>query len=288
MLNQVQRLVLGTVQFGLNYGINSEGKPSEIEVKKILELCKNKGLRFIDTAYVYGNSEDVIGRNWPNEASDSFKIITKLPPGTTPDTAVGQTKASLARLRQKSVYGLLFHRFSDYKTDHTAFDQVLVDLKSQRHITHYGFSLYQPEEALWLLENAQSVDIVQVPYSILDRRFEAVFKKLKDKFNTEIHVRSVFLQGLYFKSPEDLPAHLYPLKKYLIAIQRQADRHQVSLATLLLSFIFQNDLIDGILTGVDNSAQLEQNIQGLSQLIPNLSEIPVQNEHLKLLNPANW
>src|SRR5262245_41878939 len=80
MPSPVNRLSLGTVQFGLDYGIaNTTGKVSEVQVQKILHKALTEGLGAIDTASSYGNSEAVLGKFLKSHA-DSFKIVTKLAP----------------------------------------------------------------------------------------------------------------------------------------------------------------------------------------------------------------
>ena len=56
-------IILGSAQFGLNYGItNKKGKVSEQELVKILELAAESGITTIDTAPAYGSSEETLGK----------------------------------------------------------------------------------------------------------------------------------------------------------------------------------------------------------------------------------
>ena len=70
----MSKLGLGTVQFGINYGINSEfGKVKSKEVMKILNYAHIKNINYLDTAPSYGDSEKVLGTS---KKSD-FKVVTK-------------------------------------------------------------------------------------------------------------------------------------------------------------------------------------------------------------------
>ena len=75
---QVPQLCLGTVQFGLPYGItNQTGQVPEKEVRSILALAASSGISLLDTAQAYGNAESVLGHCWPKDAAR--RLISKLP-----------------------------------------------------------------------------------------------------------------------------------------------------------------------------------------------------------------
>ncbi len=287
-MNNRSRFVLGTVQFGLDYGINSAGRPDTDEVRKILKLCLQSGVRYLDTAHAYGTSEEVLGQSWPDDASNAFRIVTKVPPGTSPSSFDQKIEVSLDRLNENGVYGVLFHRLVDFQADPKRFEERMIRAKAAGKVRCFGYSLYQPEEAEWLLEHASIVDLVQVPYSILDTRFSEVISKLKAKYNTEIHVRSVFLQGLYFKQPADLTEKLKPLAPYITQLIELSGLLSCNLNELLLSYVFQNKQIDGVLTGVDNAEQLRLNLEAINNLKTGLPDITIPEKLYPLLNPANW
>ena len=69
------KLILGTVQFGLNYGINNTiGKMSEDKVFELLETAYDLGIRTLDTAEAYGNAHSVIS-NFHKQSKKRFNII---------------------------------------------------------------------------------------------------------------------------------------------------------------------------------------------------------------------
>ena len=110
------KLAIGTVQFGLDYGIsNTSGKVSELKVDEILNEATKINIDTLDTAIVYGESEDVLGRIGVN----GFKIVTKLPPAPKNVTnvkawAVTNVNSSLKRLNVKKIYGLMLHQSDDF------------------------------------------------------------------------------------------------------------------------------------------------------------------------------
>ena len=167
----------------------------------------------------------------------------------------------------------------------------LVKFKNEKKINKIGYSIYEKKQIDYLLDKGFIPDIIQLPYSLLDRKFEKYFMKLK-KLGTEIHVRSVFLQGLYFMNNKKLPEKLLPLKKYLESIDSICKEFNISIGELALNFVNENEYIDKIIIGVDSSNQLDQNIKMVKNWNSNkiinklISKITVKEQHL--LSPVNW
>ena len=119
-------------------------------------------------------------------------------------------KESLNRLNLKKVYGALFHVFDDFNKNKQLYEK-LNNFKKDGLVEKIGFSLYFPEQLEQLINSKIDIDIIQVSYSIFDQRFVKYFKDLK-MLGIEIHVRSVFLHGLYFKTQMILVVILMKLK----------------------------------------------------------------------------
>ena len=281
------KLAIGTVQFGMSYGINNEnGIPSDKEVNEIFELSLDNNIKYLDTSISYGNSEERISIL----ADNKFNIITKSNNVKTSGELVTSIVSSLSSLKTESVYGFLFHNADNLIKNHDLWS-TLIRFKSEKKIKKIGYSIYSTRQLDHLLEYGFIPDIVQLPYSILDRKFEKYFKKLK-KLGAEIHVRSVFLQGLYFMNLQNLPEKLLPLKKYLIEINHVCSQFNFSMGELALNFVNENEYVDKIIIGVDSSNQLDQNIKMVKNWNSNkiinklISKITVKEQHL--LSPVNW
>lgn len=273
------KLVLGTVQFGCQYGINSAGRPDKDMVAEILLEAYKSGIIKLDTSSAYGDSEQVLGECIPAEAE--FEIISKYPKGIGPiDQAI---EGSFSRLREKKLYGYLLHHFELYKEDNALWNNFM-RLKDEGKVSKVGFSLYNPEELEFLLKNKVKFDLLQIPYNIFDRKFEPYLKELSEA-GVEIHVRSTFLQGLFFKNRNELPEKLKPLEKYLRQLDEYAANSGLTIAELALNFNIQNPFIQGVLMGVDNVEQLTNNIKSIIDSEIDLNIIVKEQE---LLNPVNW
>ena len=163
-------------------------------------------------------------------------------------------------------------------------------LKSLKKIKKIGFSIYNEKELNEILNIGFIPDLVQLPYSILDRRFEKSLIRLK-QLGVEIHVRSVFLQGLYFREINSIPKKLNYLKPFLEKLHEICKINNISMSSLALNFIKQNKNIDKLVIGLDSVSQLKENISAMrynldSDIIKSIHEINVLEK--ELLNPINW
>ena len=275
----MSKIVLGTVQFGLQYGVNSAGRPSEEAVKSILAEAAKGGITTLDTSSAYGNSEEILGECVTPE--EKFKIVSKYPKGDTPVKEM--FNASLKRLKVDSLYGYLLHHFDVYKSNPKVWDEFIA-LKNSDKVKKIGFSLYTPEELEFILDNKSPFDLIQVPFNIFDKKFLPYMKKLHYK-GVEIHVRSTFLQGLFFKDRNALPEKLKPMKKYLLQVDEFSKASGLSISEIALNYNLQNPYIDGVLIGVDNVEQLQMNLNSVKDTP---IDIEVEVKEQELLNPVNW
>lgn len=251
-----QRLALGTAQFGLAYGLNNQaGQPTTAAVAEVLAAAQAAGLTLLDTAAAYGNSEVRLGELAGDNAA--FDLITKLPAG--PPAQVTQYLAeSLARLRRTQLYGVLFHAFGPLQAQPAAW-LALQAARAAGQVARIGVSLYHPQEAEWLLAQGWDLDLVQVPYNVLDQRFAAVLPRLAAR-GAEVHVRSAFLQGLLLREPASLPAFFHPLAPKLRQLRALTDEAGVPLAAALLLFAACAPGVARAVIGVDSVANLHENL----------------------------
>lgn len=274
------KLILGTVQFGCDYGINSAGRPNNNEVRSILEECLSVGVNMLDTSSAYGNSEKVLGEEIPDKSK--FKIISKYPKSSLP--VYKKLKNSLNDLGKDKLYGYLLHHFQIYNGYPEIWND-FIDLKETGKVENIGFSLYSPDELEKIIKDGIPFDIVQIPYNIFDRKFEPYLPTLS-RMGVKVHVRSTFLQGLFFKKRDSLPNSLQPLKKYLSELDRYSEDNGLTVAEVALNSNLQNPYIDGVLIGVDNKEQLIGNIRSINNGV--IIDFNPDIKEQELLNPVNW
>jgi len=277
------KLAIGTVQFGLDYGItNQSGQVTIKEVKGILDFAKDNGIDTLDTASGYGNSEKVLGE----VGVDNYQIITKtisLKNGV--DKVIDGFYQSLNDLSQKQVEGLLIHNIQDIENKQfSALFNKLNELKQQGLIKKIGFSTYTPEQVNFLLENFD-FNIIQVPFNVFDTRLiqSDQLQVLKSK-GVEIHARSVFLQGVLLDF-DNLSDYFLTWKAQFTEYQAMVKNSGLSLLEYALNFVLSVQEIDRVLVGVNNEQQLREIVLSLKGL-DGLEDYFIND--INLLNPSLW
>lgn len=285
-----KKLILGTVQMGLPYGINNSlGKISLENSIEILEYAYESGIEILDSAKAYGNVHEVIGAFHAKNPTKKFKVITKLPHEINIDIEQ-KVDSYLNDMKVNQLHALLFHSFSSYSSNIDKF-HVLRKLKSDKKINNIGVSVYTNEEVESVILNDE-IDIIQLPFNLLDNinlRGE-ILEKIKASGKT-VHIRSAFLQGLFFKDTEEQNEIVQKLKSELNLLSEISKRDKASIAEMALSYCCQQTTIDNVVIGIDSLNQLVDNIKSANynikpQTIDAINMIKLKN--LDILNPSLW
>lgn len=289
-------LGLGTVQFGLDYGVsNKEGKVPVVSVQPILETAVRNGIRVLDTAAAYGSSEQVLGSAMP--AGNNFKVITKLPALNKEAVTDGDIAflrntfgESLRKLGLDRIYGLLMHAPGDLLIHGgDAVYRLLNNLKEQGRVEKIGVSVYSGDELDRLLHH-YDFDCMQLPLNVLDRNLalSGHITRLKTS-GVEIHIRSAFLQGLLLMPPGQVNPFFAPI---LPVLKRYHDfLYDNGLSPVEGAFAFLRTLedIDVILVGVAGVKELEENIRAFTvKLPPGLDFSPFAVGIEEMVKPQQW
>lgn len=287
------KLILGTVQLGVDYGINNNyGKPNQETAFKILNTAWDNDIRILDTAEAYGTSQNVIGDFHNNYPEKKFKIISKLNPlvKVKKGDLHQVIEANLKILNIKYLHGYLFHNYANFKENEVLYKE-LVQLKQKLLINKIGVSLHTNEAIEDVLLNYPEFDIIQLPFNLLDNHSKRGELLLKAKSKSiEIHTRSAFLQGLFFKNAKNLTHNFNALKYGLETIEVIKKTSNIDTQTLCLQYVLQKKYIDKVLIGVDSAEQLLTNIKSSTGIknIPNNDIDTINVKNSELLNPANW
>jgi spore coat polysaccharide biosynthesis protein SpsF len=303
------KLVLGTAQLGLNYGIvNRFGKPDQATAEKLIKTAIANGTTYIDTARAYGSSEEVIGDVLKSGWEGRAQVITKLSPLTdcpadaTPATINAFVDASIfhscAALRTRKLDILMLHRTSHLSDWSGAAWSRLLEHKANGTLQALGASIQNPAELEQALATAE-VEFIQMPFNIFDWRWDALIPRIraaKQLRSLSIHVRSALLQGLIPSTAAEYwhkanVEHPDSIIEWLVGQCRDASRANVT--DLCLSFVKSADWIDGVVVGVESYEQLSENIQifcsadlSNQQMCATKASRPLLEE--QSLNPACW
>jgi len=287
----MSKLALGTVQFGIDYGINSGVKVESNEVINIINCARNNDIRLLDTAQLYGSSEQVLG----DVNTQDFDIVSKtrgfaeeVITEKVASLVISDLYQSLKLLKQKSLYGLLVHHGEDLlKPGGEMIVNQLQSLKQQGLVNKIGISAYTDSQIKKIVDRFD-IDIIQFPMNILDRRLidKGLLNKIYSK-GIEIHTRSVFLQGLLLMDYKKRPKQFDRWNSLWKFWDEWLADNKLSALEAAIRYMISIPEISRVLVGVDNKDQLQNIINAVDGNLPPIPEELSMNDP-DLLNPSNW
>lgn len=291
------RFTLGTVQFGLPYGIaNRTGQPSYEEVRAMIARAWERGVSVLDTASAYGESEQTIGRALADlELLERMRVVTKvapLPAGLAPADAAKRIEESvvqsLRRLHLETVPLALIHHERNIE-----YIDGLLALKDRGLIQAAGVSFVRPLAAQRAL-GTPGVQGWQITASLLDRRFtdRGIASAARGR-GIAVFARSIYLQGLLLMDDAATPPHLTDVAGPRRRIREIASAHGLTLQELAIRGVLALPGIQSLVMGVDTLAQLDQNLDIVDAGPPPagaLAELQAYRPELAddLLQPSDW
>ncbi|MEN8255778.1 MAG: aldo/keto reductase, partial [Verrucomicrobiota bacterium] len=256
------RVMLGTVQFGLDYGIAKGGRPSYEACRDIVACALEAGINCFDTAAAYGESEQVLGKIISDlNVVDQVVVVSKcmpvcdaeLPADQAPEFIEKSLLQSLKNLQMDSLPVFLFHRDGDLP-----WMDVLHSMKEKGLIGRVGISVDTLDGAEQAVES-DLVEAMQLPHNLFDHRFSGkVFDRVQER-NIPLFARSAFLQGLLLMPEERIPKSLHevvPVRRKIEALTREAG---MGMPELCLRYSLSFPAIASVLIGVDSVEQLREN-----------------------------
>ena len=274
MKNEISKLTLGTAQLGFSYGINnSQGQPTEKETREILNYAFANGINAIDTSPNYGNSEKRIGqfvRVIRGLFTSEPFIITKLDAQDFPEEVWGNRPNLFQKVEDELNYSrqnldiemipayILHFANQAFWKEGVLLDR-LVKMKKKGYVKFIGTSLYTGEELERCIDDKR-IDVVQLPFSILDRRLleSGLLRKASER-GIIIFARSVFLQGLVFM--QQLPVELSNAQRAISGLYQVAAIYDMSVNELCLRYVLSINEISSVVIGIDSLNQLKENIR---------------------------
>lgn len=294
--SRLNRIGLGTAQFGMPYGIsNTRGQIDTTESQRILKMATENGIELIDTAAMYGESEQILGELLGE--NHRFRVITKtlapkkqLEPVKQIQSIFETFTASLKRLKQQSVYALLVHAAADLFTPSgTGLVEMLQRAQENRQVEKIGVSVYD-RATLERVLDVFTPDIIQAPVGILDQRLlhSGILHDLHEA-NVEIHARSVFLQGLLLMPPDQLDKFFAPIRPHLEHVRSFINSQGETLIKGALHAVLQHDCIDAVIVGVTSATELQEvctACRNMPKETIDYSGCALSDE--QFLNPSRW
>ena len=254
------KLCLGTVQMGQQYGIKNElgRKPRLEESFLVLQAAVDSGIDCFDTASVYGDAEEILGGFGISRFP--VKVISKMRAGgiNGKNEVIEELCISLNRLHLKSLYGYLLHSAKDLYSPEIL--RGLTKAKEAGLTEHIGVSIYEPEDALYAVQS-HIIDIIQIPYNVFDQRLDKTdFFEMAEQNHIQVYARSAFLQGLLLMEPDALPSNLQTAQSYLREFREICEQYHFSVLEASLLYSYCHPGISYVVFGVDTVEQLKSNL----------------------------
>ena len=295
------KITLGTVQLSMKYGISNLTESTVKTTHEVLMTAKKKGIISFDTSPQYGKIEKTLGNFFKKQKIKNPTVISKIPPiefleKPTFDDVYTKVKKhitqSLNDLNLEQIPVCLIHNPQNMSNYDGMIVKALELLKEYGHIKKIGCSVYTKKDVEKFLE-INKFDVIEIPINLFNTKIvdEKRLNRLKEK-DTSVLGRSVFLQGLFFLDPYNLPAKVEKAKKYLIELNKIANDYSIPIPNLALSFVNKQKYISSIIIGVENSQQLSQNIELANTILPEKVEKVIlekfANVPESVNNPLEW
>ena len=189
-----RKIIIGTANFGCLYGIRKK----KISKKKVIDLCKfayKKKIKYLDTSTEYFDSNKIV-RNLNKKIIINTKILPNkkwmninycLKQFEKIKDEIGNKKLNTIYLHDEKIIFKRYFKKIYYN---------LIYLRKKKHFNKLGISIYDFKTIDFFLKKFH-FDTIQCPFNIFDQRLitKKYYQILKSK-KIEIHVRSIFLQGL--------------------------------------------------------------------------------------------
>ena len=203
----MKKIVIGTVNFGMDYGIgHNQNKLIDSDIVEILKTAKKLG-RYYRYCYFLWKQFSRLGEF----GVSNFKIIAKFP--KIPNDIKKQNnwfseqiESTLKQLDVDNLEAILLHYPKDILDNkNSELVNFLLNLKNEGVIKKIGISIYEKNELEEILKIFEP-EIIQCPINIFDNRLleQNYLEKISNK-GIEIHIRSIFLQGLLLFKKEEIP-----------------------------------------------------------------------------------
>ena len=293
-------LSLGTVQLGLNYGINNAtGKPSREVAFNLLDTAMAGGITALDTAAGYGDSEEVIGQWLGARKEQAPFVMTKV--SSLDHSSLEATRADLRqkveqakeRLGLSQIPLLMLHQCEDYLCDKENVARVFNELKESGDIRFSGISAYAHHDYGAIADSG--FDATQIPANVFDwRQVESGGIRRLEESGMMVFIRSVYLQGLVFQNPEKLDPRMEFARTTLENFYGICNEFGLTPAVLALSYALSLPGATSLVLGSETAQQVSQNIALLEETVSltkeqmALLQKTFRDTEERILNPGKW
>ena len=278
----ISKIGLGAAQFRLDATTPTRGRSPEAEVGEILSIADRSGLRVLDTATSALQGETVIGARMPLPCA--FHMIVKAGRiDRGPDYLEDEARAALKRLGVRKAYAIVVQVAGDLLGAYGAEGWArLLQLRDEGLFERVGISVYASDDPVGLTRRFKP-DIIQAPASLLDQRLliDGTLAHLAE-LGVEVHIRSIFLQGLLFLPPDRVPGPLKGAASRLSRVRRMIAEGRSDPLQAALGFALSRPEASSVIVGVTSGAELQAIVAAALSPPPEL--LSGHNPDLKFLD----
>ena len=280
------KLIFGTANLFTKYGQNGLYLDQKIS-KDIMKFAFKKNIKTLDISSDYKiyneKPENVNFSKWNISLKITRKILNKL---RTKNKIKNFIKEIFDKFNCKKIKYILFHHDKDLFTKNgKLFFEYLSHLKKNNKVSKIGVSIYNCNKLFKILKFFP-IDMVQVPYNILDQRLiEPKSIKLIKKYKIEIHVRSIFLQGILVDK-KILPSHFKNDKKIKNWFE-YISKNKLNPINETFCFINNNKFIKRVVIGVRSKDQLNEILSQMGNK-KTFNYSIFKNKNLNIIDPRRW
>ena len=192
-----QKFIFGTANLLTTYGQKSSYLDANTSFK-LLNTAYKKKIKILDISSDYKIFKKRFQRSFLNKWQISFKISSNVIKLLNSKEKISKYMNSVFnKFKCTRLDYILFHHENDLlKKNGKLFFDYLIQLKKRKIIKKIGVSLYNFDNTFKIIRDIP-IDVIQVPFNILDQRLlEKKNLRFIKKNKIEVHVRSIFLQGL--------------------------------------------------------------------------------------------
>jgi len=254
----------------------------------MLLAAARAGLGFLDAGQAQPAAEQMLGAQMPRPAP--FNLMLRSVRGDRgPDLVEAEVRASLARLGLSRARAVVVQSASDlFAPAGAALWARLKQLRDEGLFDQVGVSAYASDDPVGLTRRFKP-DLVQAPASLLDQRLllDGSLMAVRD-MGVEVHLRSIFLNGLLFLPPDRVPAQLKGAAGRLSRARRMIAEGRSDPLQAALGFALSRPEADAVIVGASTAAELSAIIAAAASPPPDLDWDEMAIDDPVALDPRRW
>lgn len=268
----ISEVAFGGVEIGLPYGIGINSKEDMLAEDKAIELLQTaleSGINFFDTARMYGNSENIMGKAFKDRrnkvviASKCVHLLDtegKLPPKDKLKGIIEKSLTdSLEALQTDHIDIYMLHQATVEILENDEILKVFLDLKNQGLFKASGVSSYTNEVSKKAIDKG-FWNMIQLPFNLMDQRQGELFDEARKK-GVGIVIRSVLLKGLLSYRGKNLHPALKDVENHIAKYQELLKGTEHTLPALATKFALSFPEVSAVLVGIDKQQYLDEALQ---------------------------